>query len=57
MRVGDLLEWLAATAFVVGGYLASGRAWVAVLVAGLCLAYFAQCYSTHPIKLRKGSDQ
>lgn len=46
MRVGDILEWLAAAAFTVGAYLATHHPWPAVLVGGLALAYEAQCYAT-----------
>ena len=44
MSIGDLLEWLAAAAFVVAAYLWSGTV-LALGVAGLFLAYEAQCYS------------
>lgn len=49
MKVGDLLEWLAAACFVAGAYLASHRSWVAVLVGGVCLAYFAQCHAQQAV--------
>lgn len=44
MRSDDLLEWLAAAAFIAAGYLFVGLT-LALLVAGACLAYFAQCYN------------
>jgi hypothetical protein len=53
MKVGDILEWLAAAAFVVAANLATHLAWPAVAVAGAFLVYFAQCYSTHPVTLPK----
>ena len=46
VRAGDLLEWIAAVALTVGVYLGTRYLWVSLLVAGVCLAYFAQCYST-----------
>lgn len=51
MRVGDLIEWIAATAFTAAAYLATHLAWPSLIVAGVCLAYFAQCWASHPIKL------
>lgn len=48
MRVGDLLEWLAAAALSVATYLATARAWPALIVVGCCLAYFAQCHAATP---------
>lgn len=49
MRVGDLLEWLAAAAFVAGAFLATHRIWPALLAAGVCLAYLAQCHAQQAI--------
>lgn len=51
MRVGDVLEWLAAAAFITAAYLWHGVI-PAVLVAGVFLAYEAQCYSEHTITIR-----
>ena len=53
VRIGDVLEWLAGAAFTVSAYLATQLAWTAVAVAGVCLAYFAQCYSTHPVRISR----
>ena len=50
MRVGDLLEWFAAAAFIAAAYLATNLAWPSVLVAALALTYFAQCYADQSIK-------
>lgn len=45
MTVGDVLEWLAAVAFVAAAFVFAGLA-LALLVGGLALAYEAQCYDT-----------
>lgn len=49
MKVGDILEWFAGTAFVAAAYLATHRAWPAVVVAAAVLVYEAQCYSDSKI--------
>ncbi len=45
LTVGDLLEWLAALAFVAAAWKGVGVA-LALAVAGGCLVYFAQCYDS-----------
>lgn len=59
MRVGDVLEWLAAVCLVLGAYLGSGRLWPALLVAAVCLLYEAQCLAQMPLPRRRrgGDDQ
>lgn len=52
MKVGDVLEWLAAVAVAYGVWLLAGRAGAAVS-AGVALAYFGQCYGGTAIKLPK----
>lgn len=60
MRSDDILEWLAAACLVAAGYLIGsgepGRLFhglrVALLIAGVCLIYFAQCYDAPIPKLR-----
>ena len=49
MKVGDILEWLAGAAFTASAYLATHAAWATLIVAGVALAYFAQCYASHAI--------
>jgi hypothetical protein len=64
MRVGDLSEWLGAACFAAAAYLWGGFE-LALVVAGVALAYFGQCYANHPVpKLpkvkvpwRKGADE
>ena len=51
MKVGDILECLAAAAFTVAVTLATQQLWPAFVVAGTFFAYEAQCVSTHPVKL------
>lgn len=46
MRVGDVLEIVAAACFTAAAYLWAGAP-PALIVAGACLAYLAQCYGTH----------
>jgi hypothetical protein len=53
MTLGDLLELLAGAGFTYGGYLATNKAWVAVLIAATCLAYLAQGYAADPIPGRR----
>ena len=53
MRVGDILEWLCAAALTVAGYLATSRAWVALVVLGVCLFYLAQGYAGVPVRRRR----
>lgn len=48
MRVGDLLEWLAAAALVAAAYLWQHSIPLGLLAAFACLAYFAQCYGKTP---------
>jgi hypothetical protein len=43
MYLGDFLEWLAAAALVTAAFLWSGLI-LALAVAGVWLAYFAQCH-------------
>ena len=51
MTVGDLFEWLAAVALVVAGAVVFGVAG-ALVVAGVALVYFGQCYDT-PLRAPK----
>lgn len=51
MRLGDILEWVAAGCLVAAAALWSGLI-LALAVGGVCLAYFAQCYSDHALVLR-----
>ena len=46
MRVGDLLEWLAAAAFVAAGYIEFNSIPLALAIFGVCLVYFAQLFAT-----------
>lgn len=46
MKLGDVFEWLAGAAFAVAAYLASREVWPALLVAGVVLAYEAQCHAS-----------
>lgn len=48
MRVGDLLEIAAGGCFVAATLLWTGLP-PALLVAGGCLAYFAQCWGKQPV--------
>lgn len=57
MHVGDILEWLAAAALAAGGYLATSRVWVALVVLGACLFYFAQGYATTPLRRPKAEQR
>lgn len=52
MSVGDLLEWLAASALVAAAFIWSGSV-LALAVAAVCLAYFGQCYSGNRFGRRK----
>lgn len=49
MRLGDVLEWVAAAGLVAAGYLGTHMVWVALLIGAICLAYFAQCHATTEI--------
>ena len=54
MKVGDLLEWIAAAAFVVAGYLWLHSIALALAILGVCLVYFGQCLaSTELPRLRR----
>ena len=50
--VGDVLEWLAAVLLVAAAYVGTGLP-LALAVAGVALAYFAQCYGATPWPKRK----
>ncbi len=52
MTVGDVLEWVAGAAFFAAAWLAFGLI-AALLVAGVCFAYWAQCHSDRPVRRRK----
>jgi hypothetical protein len=52
MRVGDVLEWLAAVALTYALYLIDARAGAAITAAA-CLVYFGQCYGAHKIPVPK----
>lgn len=52
MRVGNLLEVLAALCLVAASYLWLGAP-LALLAAALCLVYFAQCYAATPFRLHR----
>ena len=54
MTLGEILEWFAAVALVAAAFIGCGLA-LALATTGVCLAYFAQCHSSRP--LRKGRDQ
>lgn len=49
MRVGDVLEWIAAACLVASSVLATNLAWVGLLTGGVCLAYFAQCHAQQAV--------
>jgi len=51
MQVGDVLEWLAAIVFAVAAYLATGWVWPSLVVVGVALVYFGQCYASRPLRL------
>jgi hypothetical protein len=53
LRVGDVLEWLAAAALVAAAYLWHHQPAPAFLAAFLVLAYLAQSYGATPIRLPK----
>lgn len=56
MKLGDVLEIIAAL-FVVGAVLlATGEAWAALAAAAVCLGYEAQCYA-HTDLRRKRPDE
>lgn len=57
MHVGDILEWLTAAVLVTAGYLATSRVWVALVVLGACLFYFAQGYATTPLRRPKAEQR
>jgi hypothetical protein len=48
MRLGDLLEIVAAACLTAAAYLAWGLP-AALLVAGVALAYEGQCFGSHPL--------
>jgi hypothetical protein len=50
LTVGDVLEWLAAAAFVVAAWLSIGPA-LALAVAGVALFYEAQCFEHAPLTM------
>jgi hypothetical protein len=52
MPVGDFLEWLAAAAFVTAAALWGGLV-LALVVAGACLAYFAQCLANERLTIKR----
>jgi hypothetical protein len=54
VTVGDVLEWIAAVAFVAAAFIFAGLA-LALVVAGVALVYEAQCYSSAlpPFRRRK----
>jgi hypothetical protein len=49
MRVGDLFEWIAASAFVAAGYLEFRSIPLALAIFGVSLVYFAQCLAATKI--------
>lgn len=51
MKIGDLIEVIAATCFVVAAVLATHHAWPGLIVAGVCLVYFAQVTAHTSIQL------
>lgn len=57
MRIGDVLEWLAAAALTYAAFLLGGLASARVATAAaaitvaICLAYLGQCYGATPIRL------
>lgn len=57
MRLGDLLEWLAAIALVAAAYLWHHSLPQAFVVAAICLFYLGQCYGGQSVKLRTKDKQ
>jgi len=53
MKLGDLLEIVAAVCFAVAAVLATGLVWPGLVVAGVASAYLAQCYASHPVPALK----
>lgn len=53
LRVGDVLEWVAAAAAALGAYFATGLAWPPLIIVAVFLAYQAQCYSSRAIPRRR----
>lgn len=51
MKVGDVLECLAILTAALTTYLATHLAWPPTATIALGLAWEAQCYSTHPVRL------
>ena len=49
LKVGDLLEWTAAGAFVAAGYIQYRSLPLALTVGGVAFAYFAQCLASREI--------
>ncbi len=56
MNIGDLLEWAGATCLVAAAYLFFHTVDMAtaLVVAGICLAYLAQCYADRPLAVGRG---
>jgi hypothetical protein len=50
INIGDLLEWLAAACLVAATSLFVGLA-LALVVAGVCLVWFAQCHARDEVTL------
>lgn len=57
LRVGDVLEWVAAAAAALGAYFATGLAWPALVMVALFLGYQAQCYSARALPRRRKDDR
>lgn len=53
MRLGDVLEWLAAGALVAAGYLWKHSIPLALVIAAVGLAYFGQCYGAQKLSIPK----
>lgn len=53
MRVGDLFEWGAGGLAIAAGVTATHLVWVGLAIGAVFLAYEAQCYATHKLKLPK----
>lgn len=49
MRIGDLLEFIAAGCLIAAAVLATHLAWPGLCVAGVAFAYFGQCWASHPV--------
>ena len=57
LRVGDVIEWVAAAAAALGAYFATRLAWPALLVVAVFLAYQAQCYSARALPRARKADK